>query len=103
MLDFIAFAISGKILIYTIQKFPFFIWIGKKISFVNQLISCDFCLGVWVYCILNLVSFRLSFYNANKYDIISGIVTGIATSFVMHLISVGWMSKYAVYIVDGKE
>lgn len=88
-------AIVGKLLIWTIQQFPY----RPKIDFIEKLVSCDFCLGVWVYTVLNFV-FKVNLIY-EFFDIIglNEIITGIIVSFVMHLISIGWQMKFTETIV----
>ncbi len=101
MLSYIAFAVSGKLVVFLIQKFPLFTWIGKKWKTFGQLVECDLCLGVWVYVIINLLEFRLTFYSADS-NLFGEVLTGFAMSFLMHLLSIGWQAKFGIIVV-GKE
>ena len=90
----------GKLLIWTIQQFPY----RPQKGFLGKLVDCDFCLGVWVYTVLNFV------FNVNLmyefFDIIglNEIITGIIISFIMHLISIGWQTKFSeTIVVTGTE
>ncbi len=101
MLAYIAFALSGKVLIYLIQKFPLTLYISRYWKILRDLVECDLCLGVWVYSLLNLFAFRLTFYS-DRSDWIGEIITGSAISFIMHLISIGWKEKFGVIFI-GQE
>lgn len=93
--NLVFFVIVGKLLIWTIQQFPY----RPKIDFMEKLLSCDFCLGVWVYTVLNFV------FNVNLmyefFDIIglNEIITGIIIAFIMRLISIGWQTQFTETIV----
>jgi hypothetical protein len=86
-----------------LQKFPF-----NKISFVRklfeegrfiyELFSCDLCLGVWVYTILAFF-FKANIYDMFYFPVISEILTGITTSFIVHVFSAGWKSLYSTMVI----
>lgn len=96
--EYVIFALIGRTLIYLIQKFPK-TWLTKKSKFLDDLFSCDLCLGVWVYVGLNLLAFHITAYNEYDSTIIGEIVTGAVTSFVMHLISLGWKEKFTTLVI----
>ena len=103
MPEFIWFAVIGKIVIFVLQRFPFkkLPWIGnwfKEDKFLGELFGCDLCLGVWVYSIL-AIFFR---YNVIPYfylPIISWILTGMATSFVVFVFSNGWKALFSTIVI----
>jgi len=97
-LELLGFVLVGKLIIYLAQQF-FFANFGE-VKFFSKLFSCDLCLGVWVYSILNF------FFGINLLEqvfyiwIVSEILSGAVISFLMHLISIGWSSKYQEIIID---
>jgi len=54
----VGFALTGKLLIYLIQIFPPTHYLYRW-KYLEKLFTCDLCLGVWVYSILNLLYFRV--------------------------------------------
>jgi hypothetical protein len=95
---FLFYAVIGKLFIYTLQKFPLIRNI--KNQFFRDLFDCDFCLGVWIFSILaglfQFVLFKHLFY----FPVVSEIATGVFTSFLVHLISIGWINKFGVIVVE---
>jgi hypothetical protein len=96
--QFIIYAVIGKLFIYTLQKFPLIRDI--KNPFFRELFDCDFCLGIWIFfilsCFFNIVLFKEYLY----FPIISQLATGVFTSFLLHLLSIGWINKFGVIVVE---
>ena len=97
----VLYLLLGKLLIFTLQKFPFY-----KLPFIHslflegkllsKLFECDFCLGCWIYFFLALVC-KINFFQELGYiPIIFEFFTGIASSFVMYLLSAGWSAKFQI-------
>lgn len=89
----------GKLALYTIDKFPLTIKIKNRSQFLNELFSCDFCLGVWVYSVLFFLT-GTWFENVSFIPILSPLLIGTFASFLMHLISLGWRTKFEVIIIE---
>jgi hypothetical protein len=89
--------LTGKVCIYTIQKFPLVQKI--KMPFLNQLFLCNFCLGVWVYffiaSVFHVALFRSVFYC----PIISELATGAMVSLVVHLFSIGFQEMFGSLVI----
>lgn len=98
----VVYLLVGKLIIFAIQKFPFrkLPFIGglfEEGRFLEQLWGCDFCLGFWVY---TLLAFAFPVNYLNEYvnvPILSQALTGLISSFVMHLISIGWKDKFGTF------
>lgn len=94
---FTAFLGIGKLIIYIVQKF---VADNTKIGFVNKLASCDLCAGVWIYSILayflkiQILSDLLPYI-----PFLSEIIAGCVSSFIMHLLSIGWREKFNVVVI----
>lgn len=111
MILYIFYAGLGKLFIFLIQKSPYMKFIigffkGRSKEFLEELFGCDMCLGFWVYLTLALL-FQYANVDVNILDIpnapiISAIITGAITSFVVHLISIGWRDKFGVYEIKGE-
>jgi len=103
MLDWfglLGFLAVGKICIYTLQVFPPTAYVSKfldqvvRVEFFQKLTRCDFCLGVWVYAFW---SFIFGYHLPVLYvPIISEFTLGSICSFGMHLMSLGWTSKFGI-------
>jgi len=104
VIDYFVYALVGKLLIYLIQQFPLTDKISAKHPTLEKLFACDLCLGVWVYWAVavifrqNLFSSIPSPFGATWY-MIEYFMTGAITSFIMHLITLGWNSKFQIYEV----
>ncbi len=116
MTDFVIYALVGKIVIFLLQKFPKHTlpFIGKLFregKFLEELFGCDLCLGFWIYSglgflldvniireiidvpILNPILFWIVI-------ILSEFITGAVTTFIVHIFSVGWNSKFQNIIIE---
>ena len=92
--EFLLFLGVGKLLIYLGQKF---IHSNAKNEFINKLFACDLCLGVWIYSILAMMYKINILSDVFPYiPIVSGIIAGCVASFVVHLATIGWKTKFEV-------
>lgn len=97
-ISFIVYVVVGKLLIFLGGKFPYFV--NSKIEFIRKLFSCDLCLGCWVYFVLAVFLQVKLFDDVYVYvPFVSEIITGCATSFVVHLISIGWRERFSTVII----
>lgn len=87
----------GKLIIYLVQKF---VSSNSKSEFFNKLISCDLCLGTWVYCIIAL-AFKVVILEDvfTPVPILSELITGAVTTFGVHLLYIGWREKFSVVVI----
>ena len=91
-------AIVGRVLIFIAQQFPLPEKI-EKIKFISKLHECDLCLGVWVFTFLAWMMKvdLLSLLGFPKYvPFVSELVTGSVTSFTVHLLRLGWNSRFDI-------
>jgi hypothetical protein len=98
MLGFFSYAVVGKLFIYTFQKFPLIRDIKNK--FFSELFLCDYCLGVWFFSILSWLFSITLFKEYFYFPVISELATGTITSFLVHLLSIGWKEKFGVIVVE---
>ena len=96
--SFLVYALIGKLIIYFGMKFPPLR--DSKISFVKQLFSCDECLGGWVYMGLSFVMGEVLFRDLFYIPIVSEVGTGLLTALLMHLLTLGWKSKFEIIVVE---
>jgi len=115
MIFYIFYAGLGKLFIFLIQKSPYMKFIiglfkGRSKRFLEELFGCDLCLGFWVYLILALLFqyANVNYTNANvnildipNAPLISAIITGAITSFVVHVFSVGWKDLFGTFEIGG--
>lgn len=105
MTRLVIYVLVGKLLIFIFQKFPKHTLplIGRLFrdgKFLEELFSCDLCLGVWVYAGLSFI-FSVNILGEYFYiPILCEFITGGAISFLMHLFSAGWESKYQNIIIE---
>lgn len=92
----------GKLLMYTLRKFPPAIKIAERYEFARQLLDCYFCLGVWFYTFLAFV-FGINLVHYEYIPFISELTTGCVTSFVVYVFCIGWESSFGVYVIDGTK
>lgn len=95
---YVLFLGVGKLLIYIGQNF---IHSNTKSEFINKLFSCDLCLGVWVYTILSWALGVAVLSDILPYvPFLSELIAGCLSSFVAHLLTVGWKTKYEVVVIE---
>lgn len=103
ILDFLIFAITGKIIIFLFQKFPKskLPFIGNLFlegKFLEELFSCDLCLGFWIY--FGLAFLFGTFIPIGYVPVLSEFLTGAVTTFIVHIFSVGWNAKFQNIIIE---
>ena len=101
MLQWLTFAALGKLLIYLFQMFPL---PEKKESYLSEALhklhECDLCSGVWIYSIVALI-FGIDIIQSefgHTVRFAGEILTGAITSYVVHIFSIGYKTKYEVIV-----
>jgi len=97
-IQYVFYAVVGKLFIYTLQKFPLLRDVKNK--FLGELIFCDFCLGVWIFSILAWLFHLVLFRDCLYCPVVSEIATGTLTSLLIYLISIGWKEVFGVIVVE---
>ena len=102
MANFVIYALVGKIIIFLLQKFPKHTLpiIGKLFregKLLGELFDCDLCLGFWIYSGL---AFLLDVNIIGEVPILSEFITGAVTTFIVHIFSIGWNSKFQNIIIE---
>jgi hypothetical protein len=104
MLNWFVFAAIGKLVVYLWQLFPLPESNKQEkyiVRFVHKLHECDLCSGTWIFSILalflgvDLVSINFGI----EPSIVGKILTGMFTSYVVHIFFIGLKSKYEVVII----
>lgn len=94
---FLAFLGVGKLIIYILNKF-----LSDNINnkFVNNLVSCELCSGVWIYTLIAIIYKINILSDIFPYvPVLSGVITGCFASFIMHLLTLGWKTKFEVIVI----
>ncbi len=104
-MQLVAFALIGKLIIFLLQKFfiPQLPLIGRLFEeerFWGRLVSCDLCLGFWVFSGLSFITNVNVTGELFNVPILSEFVTGAIVSFIMHLISAGWDARYKNIVIE---
>jgi len=95
--NYLLFLAIGRLLIFLGAKF---IENNKiKMDFLNRLASCVLCSGVWVYTLLSFVSGYIVLDDWTNIFILSQVVTGCFSAYLMYLLENGWKSTHEVIIV----
>jgi hypothetical protein len=97
--------LTGKVCIYTIQKFVTTNELIKQIKneklnqFFSKLVSCNFCLGIWVYSFITF-AFRVALFKSVFYcPVVSELATGAILSLVAYLVSIGWNEVFGTLVI----
>jgi hypothetical protein len=95
MISWIIYAVIGKLLIYFWQKFP----LPEKIekTKIGQLHSCGICSGFWIYTALAFllnVDLLQAWFGFTPMLVLSEIITGCITSYLIHLLSLGFAEQH---------
>ena len=99
MIDFLVYALSGKLLLFLSKRFPPVKTILYKKEFFAELYDCNLCYGFWVYLFLSFFFKNINVEQIkNKY--VGQIVVAGFTTFIIHLISIGWDEIFGKVVID---
>jgi hypothetical protein len=100
MITWLVYVVTGKLFIYLGQSVPL-PKVLQNIKLIAYWHSCDLCFGVWVYAILAYVWGLniLQIFDFTYVPVISDFITGGFISFLVHIFSIGWRTKFAPDIV----
>lgn len=94
---YLLFLVTGRLLIFFGNKF---IKDNTENKFINKLFSCNLCSGFWIYSILSGLTGYYVFYDWSPYiPVISEILAGAFSSYLVHLVENGWRALHEVIIV----
>ena len=96
----LVFILLGRLAIYVVMQIPLPKSLAK-IEMIKKLHDCDMCFGVWVYSILAgfLQIDILELLGFWYVPLVSEILVGIVTSFLVHIFIIGWKAKFDVVVV----
>lgn len=93
--DFLLYLAIGKLITWLLQTNGLTRPIWKLHPILAELEQCDLCLGFWVYLVLALfLRSTLSLWPGP----INRIVLAALSSFMAHLLRLGWENKFGVVI-----
>lgn len=95
MLSWLVYATLGKLVITLWQAFHLPKWL-TKFEFLTKLHECGLCSGVWIF---TLLAFLMNIDIVNSWFeldvfIVGKILTGMLTSWLVHIFSVGFKEMY---------
>ena len=94
---FLVLCLVGKLAMYLWTISPYAEWMSAKWVFFEKLFSCHLCLGVWVYPLLAW-AFQVNVLDGFFYiPVLSEMITGGVTSFLVFLASEGWNARFRSY------
>lgn len=96
-IEFLTIVVLGRALLYTIQNVAGKLVIRPK--FFEQLVSCDFCLGCWLFFGLMWV-FDQRIIGIPHIPILSHFLLGILVSLVVHVFVIGWKTKFETIVIE---
>ena len=101
MLSWLVYASLGKLLIHFWMSFHIPNWLSKY-RFVELLHECDMCSGTYIYTFLAFVMSVDVLYSWFGFEvfIVGTVITGILTSWLVHIFSIGFRTKYLEVIVE---
>ena len=92
--EFLLYVAVGKLMIYLAQKSL------SNVQSLEKLVSCDLCVGVWIYTILSgLFQIRLLEDVYWYVPLVSELITGSIVSYLVHLLTIGFKEKHLPVIV----
>ena len=70
----------------------------RKGKLLQELYSCDLCSGFWVW--LFLVPFFDVDVKQIKNKILRWVIIACFTTFLAHLVSIGWEEKFGIVVIE---
>jgi hypothetical protein len=95
---YLLFLVIGRVFIFIGNKFVQ--QNEVKIKFLNRLLSCSLCTGVWVYTIMSWLLGYYVFEDWSPYvPFVSELAAGCFSSLLVYYVEHGWRSLYEVIVV----
>lgn len=102
MVEWLVYAILGKLIITLWMAFHLPKWL-TKFDFLVKLHACGLCSGVWIYGAMALifgVDVLEPWFGFGRVFVVNEIITGMLTSWLVHVFSVGFSELYLNLIVE---
>lgn len=81
---------------YILRKFPLTAKVASRSRFTAELVTCDLCLGVWMYTALSFILDYDPLMQKKAIRPVRSLIVGSVMSFLVHLVSIGWTDKFSV-------
>lgn len=95
---YLLFLAIGRLLIFLANKFISQNEMGIK--FLNRLLSCVLCSGVWCYTILSFLTGYSVFGDWIPYvPVLSEFITGCASAYLVYMVEQGWKATNEVIVI----
>jgi hypothetical protein len=104
--ELLAYFLLGRLMIFIIQKFPFQKLIPRLFDegkFLEELFSCDLCLGCYVFWFLAWIleiDFVYQLFGLQNATLLNYMFTGIIASFITHVFRIGWTTKFGITFLE---
>lgn len=95
--SFVLYAGLGRLIIWLLQISGLMQPIWELHELATELRDCDLCLGFWVYLALALAQPGKPFGQWPK--LVEVVLLAALTTFVVHLIKIGWQDKFGTVVV----
>ena len=86
----------GRLTIYALQVNGLTRPAFDRYAKLKELVDCDFCLGFWVYSLLAW-ALGINLLAPVYIPVLSEAMTGLVASFGVHLVRLGWTTKFGVF------
>lgn len=98
ILNWIIFAVSGRLLIEVFQRSPLSEYIYKTSPTIEKIGYCGLCSGFFTYLVINIF-FKINVINFIGFPLFSSIITSSITSFIVWMFETGWKARFTNIIV----
>ena len=98
----VVLAALGRLLVWVTQTSGPTRRFWRLHPFLAELGACDFCVGCWVFSLLAW-PLRVNLLAPVYVPVLSEVLTGIAFSFVSHLVSQGWRAKWGLEVLGDDD
>ena len=96
--DYLIFLAVGRLLVFVATKF--YKDNEINIKFLNKLLSCSLCSGVWIFTFLSAVTGITVFEDALPYiPLLSWVFTGCVSSYIVFIFEHGWRAYHETIVV----
>ncbi len=85
----------GRLTIYALQVNGLTRSLFSKYAKLEELVDCDFCLGFWVFSFLAW-ALGINLLAPVYIPALSETMSGLLASFFVHLVRIGWTSKFGI-------
>jgi hypothetical protein len=96
--SYVIYLLVGRLLIFLGMKFPPLS--ESRLEFIKRQWTCGLCSGVIVYTILAFAMGEVLLKDIFYVPVLSELITGGISSFIMHLLVTGWKENFEVVVIN---